>query len=252
VVTDSDQAVLEFLAEHRVARAAHVAKLLDVSIDVAARRLRRLAKSGYVERDRLFAGQPHYASITREGLAATGSTLPAPRLDVAEYRHDIGMAWVWLAARDGAFGALAGMHSEREMRSADRRSGEVEERFGLKVSGAGPRGGTLTHYPDLLLRTAGGHRVAVELELTAKAPRRLDKIMRRYVADRRIDAVVYLVDDQRVARQVRAAAARTGASDLVHVQPVRFTEEAGPPARGSGRVPVRHRGPHRRTAELAR
>ena len=239
MVNETDRTVLEFLAEHRVARAGHVAQLLGVTAETAARRLRALAKSEYVVRARLFADQPHYAAITRAGLAVIGSTLPEPALNVAEYRHDMGMAWVWLAARDGAFGELTAIHSERHMRSADGRAGEGEDRFGLRTIGWGQGGGPLTHYPDLLLETAGGHRIAVELELTQKSQARLEKIMRRYVGDRRIEGVVYLVDDARIAKRVQAAARRAGASDLVHVQSVRGTDQGERPARGRSRTPVR-------------
>jgi hypothetical protein len=147
------------------------------------------------------------------------------------------------------------------MRSQDGRG--AEERFGLRAVGFGPRGGALTHYPDLLIDTAAGHRIAVELELTTKGRARLDTILRRYAADPRIDAVLYLVDDPQVARGVQSAVARTGTSALVHVQMARWTEAAGvaprPPAtrnpaarNPTARNPAARNPAARRSQELAR
>jgi DNA-binding MarR family transcriptional regulator len=236
-LTEHDRTLLEFLAEHRIVRANHIRRLLGVSLPAAQRRLRRLGAAGYLERGRLYSDQPSHYLITRRGLRAVDSLLPPPRLDQMGYRHDVGLAWLWLAARTGAFGSLAAMHSERQMRSHDGRSAAGGERFGVRVVGEGINGGERLHYPDLLLETAAGHRVAVELELSAKAPARLERIIGRYVSDRRFDAVLYLVDDNRRAQQIRAAAAKLGAAKFVHVQSVVWSERAGPPraTRGAAR-----------------
>ena len=95
------------------------------------------------------------------------------------------------------------------MRSADglpatpsRRIGDSRQRLGVR-SRVGPTARERLHYPDLLLRTADGRRIAVELEL----PRSVDparEILTGYGADSRIDAVVYVVDE-------RAAGARGSA-----------------------------------------
>jgi len=251
VLSDDNLEVLAFLAEQRLARPEQVAQLIGTSEAAAARRLRRLAEAGYVERAQPFRDDPPHSWITRKGLRVIESRLPAPDgTELGNYRHDVGMGWVWLAARDGAFGRARAVRSERTMRSADGRAAEGEERFGLRIAGEGRRGGSLTHYADMLIDTESGRRIAVELELTQKSPGRLEKIMRRYVADRRIDAVVYLVDDPRVARGVLAAAARAGATDLVHVQPVRW---ATPTGAGRRRAPAqRQRAQARRAAEVTR
>jgi hypothetical protein len=51
-------------------------------------------------------GQPGSYRITGPGLAAIGSNLPAPRVDRRCYGHDIGVAWLWLAASHGTFGPV--------------------------------------------------------------------------------------------------------------------------------------------------
>jgi hypothetical protein len=210
-IDDRDREVLELLAEHRMAVGWHAARLLGVSRGRADARLRALAQHGYVRREQIFSGQPPAVWITRKGMAVLESRLPPPRPDLRGYRHDVGLAWLWVAARQGAFGALSNQVSERTMRSHDRRADRGRSRFGLGI-GAG------VHYPDLLLETATGHRIAVELELTPKSRRRLDRIMLAYAGSGQIDGVLYLCPPGPVAEHVRDAARRAGISRLVHVQ----------------------------------
>ena len=110
--------MLEFAAEHRLILAAHAAALDDVSDAAAARRLSELTRR-ISPLQRELRGPGCYL-IDRSGLKAIGSDLPRPRdLDLACYRHDVGLGWLWLAAHAGTFGPLDELLSEREMRSHD-------------------------------------------------------------------------------------------------------------------------------------
>ncbi len=225
--------MLAFLAEQRVATSWHVQALLDCSPQTAERRLRGLVAAGVVARQEIFAHQPATCWITRRGLRTIGSLLPAPKPDLERYRHDIGVAWLWLAARGDAFGRLQGQVSERAMRSSDRRGHPGSDVCGVGIGGTGPRGGIQLHYPDLLLHTASGHRVAVELELTGKGQRRLERIMLGYAADGRIDAALYLCPPGPLGARVQEAARRVGIGDRVHVQQLTPGSPAGAPAPGA-------------------
>jgi hypothetical protein len=252
-LTEKDRTLLEFLAEHRIVRARHVQQLLGVSLRTAQRRLARLGAAGYLEIGQLYTRQPNHYLIKRRGLTAVDSRLSPPRLDQMKYRHDIGMAWIWLAAKTGAFGELTEMHSERQMRSDDARAAadplDNGDRFGSRMLGWGPNDGEQIHYPDLVLHTATGHRVAVELELTGKSRARLERIIGRYAADPHVDAVLYLVDDGRRANEVITAARRLGASKMIHVQRARWSERVGPPTAATSRTPARARpAPTQRTS----
>jgi hypothetical protein len=181
--------------------------------------------------------------------------VPKRGLNVA---HDVGVAWLWLAAHRGAFGPLAEVVSERTMRSRDgseahatRVTGRSEhEPFGVRLSGHGPKGRPRFHYPDLLLVDRQGRRLAVELELSSKGRSRRHQIIGGYAFDRRVDAVLYLVSDQRVAREVQEAARRFGSERTVIVQRVRVgagqvptlgtvAARDGPRGSGRGRTPDR-------------
>ena len=164
---------------------------------------------------------------------SVANDLPVPRrLDLATYRHDEGLAWLMLAAQRGRFGPLQAVISERRMRSEDARGAERPTRHGVRLGGVGPGGRDRLHYPDMVVVTRSGHRVAFELELTTKSPRRRERILAGYAADRRIDAVVYLVDRAPAGRAVPRSAARVGVSDLIRVQDVRLASP-GPSADGA-------------------
>ena len=245
------------MAEHRLVLSNHAQALLGVSANTASRRLRALEQAGLARREALFHRYPAHYRIERRGLELIGSRLGVPKrgLNVA---HDVGVAWLWLAAHRGAFGPLAEVVSERTMRSRDgieahatRVTGRSEhEPFGVRLSGQGPKGRPRLHYPDLLLVDRQGRRIAVELELSSKGRSRRHQIIGSYAFDRRVDAVLYLVSDQRVAREVQEAARRFGSEGTVIVQRVRMgagqvptlgAAAARDAPRGSGRGPAAER-----------
>jgi hypothetical protein len=219
-LTEADLSVLGPLAEHRILIVPQVALLLGVSERTAARRLKRLHDARLLHFEQTFNGQPAGAKITAGGLRAIGSSLKAPYLNLNEYRHDVGVAWMWLAARDGAFGEIAELTSDRRMKVEDAAAVPVGGRpkWGIGLGLLGPHGTPQHHYPDLMLQMASGHRVAVELELTSKSVRRMSRIMLAYASDARIDDVLYLAANQRIAGRVTEAARRAGIGDRVHVQ----------------------------------
>jgi hypothetical protein len=227
-ITLRDRELLAFAAVHKLVLASQAKALIGVSEDVAAGRLRALRTEGLLYRDRPFDEQPFCYQITRQGLGVIESRLPAPKaIDRAGYRHDLGVGWLWLAAQAGVWGEPREVVSERRMRSDDGRAGDRDaNRFGVRLGGTGPGGRERLHYPDLLLVDRDGHRIAVELELSAKHRGRLEGILAGYAADARIDVVLYLVDRRSVATAVQASARRLGISDLVHVQRVQWGKDA--------------------------
>jgi hypothetical protein len=239
VITERDRVLLAFVARHPLVHSGHVAALLSVGEERAAAILSRLAGGGYLRRQRVYDQQPACYRILSKGLAVIGSGLGPPGQGLRTYQHDVGMAWLWLAARDGIFGPLHQIVSEREMRSHD----EAPERTGpplaVRLGGVGRGGRERLHYPDLLLRRQDGRTVAIELELTAKSRTRLDRILGGYAADGRVDAVLYLVPNRTMGNSVLKAARRLGISDLVHVQLAR--DELASPAAAAGRTRARVR-----------
>ena len=235
--------MLAFAAEHRLVLAAQLAVLVDTTPAATSTRLLALTAAGYLRRERRILGERPCFQITTAGLRAAGSDLQRPHdLDLAGYRHDAGLGWLMVAAERGRFGALREIISERRMRSADRRSAGPAQRFGVRLGGIGPGGQDRVHYPDLLVVTETGHRIAFELELTPKAPARLEQILAGYSADRKLDLVVYLVDREATRSAVTRAAARLGVSSTLRVQTVRLGHGATRAGGGAGRSAESGRG----------
>ena len=232
-ITERDLELLGFLAEHRLALTAHAQALLGISEDAANARLRALASAGFLRREPGFQGQPGCQLITRKGLAAVDCRYRSPQIDLRCYRHDVGVAWLWLAARAGRFGPLRELISEKRLRSLDADPDRSEEPVGVRLGGFGPAGKPRLHYPDLLLVTEGGQRVALELELTSKGRARRERILLGFAADSRIDLVLYLVDRPATARAIQASARQIGISQLVRAQWVQWEQV---PHRGDGRT----------------
>lgn len=247
-LTARDRELLAFVAEHRLVLGAHVQALLGLTAAAAYSRLRRLTGAGYLRHENVFHHQPGCYQATRKGLAAIGSPYSARPVNVGEYRHDVGLAWLWLVARGGAFGPVREVIGERHMRSrdasADRESAGREpsgvrlggygdgEPLGVRLGGYGAGGRERLHYPDLLVVTPNGKRIAVELELSAKGRARREKILSGYAADGRIDGVLYLVEQGSVglARAIRGSARRAGIGSIVQVQQFRWGESSPRPA----------------------
>jgi DNA-binding transcriptional ArsR family regulator len=227
--------MLSFLAEHRFALAAQLGRLLGTSASAAGRRLGALRGAGLVKPARPLRHEPTAWAITRRGLAACESPLGLPRrIDLASYRHDVGLGWLAVAARRGLFGEVSEVVSERTMRSEDRRTDRPPQAptHGIRL-GYGET--ARLHYPDLVLTTGSGHRVAFELELTTKSPRRRERILSAYADDLQIDAVLYLVATRAAGEAIARSAARVGAADLVRVQPFGWPAGRAPgePLRGA-------------------
>jgi hypothetical protein len=236
----AEHAVLRFAAEHRLVLETQIAALIGTSAPRARPMVDSLVDAGHLTRQELFTGRPAYCQVRRSGLLAIGSGLPPPRLRLDHYRHDVGAAWLWLAAHRGTFGDLAEVLGERRLRSHDGARRPGSEPYGVRLGGFDSQGHERLHYPDLLLIDRGGHRLALELELTRKGRLRRERIIDAYGADARIDAVLYLAEanhaGRAIARAVDASAGRAGLHSLVHVHLVEPIESlAGHPAVGIAR-----------------
>lgn len=204
--------------------------LLDSTHVSVRRRVRQLAAAGYVTQWSVFE-HSRCCLIQSRGLAAVGSRLRAPEPRLGSYRHDVGLAWLWLAARGGAFGPVTDVIGERRLRSHD--GVAPEEPYAIRLGGYDAKGFERRHYPDLLLLGHQGRRLALELELSLKGVDRREQILAGYAADRRVDAVLYFVEanssGRSIARSLRGSTARMGLLDRIQIRSI------APIAPGDGR-----------------
>jgi hypothetical protein len=216
-LTDRDLELLRFAAAHRFVLAGQVEVWLAAHEVVAYRRLKGLVRAGLLIYERLFHARPGCYRVSTSGLAVIESPLPRPTIDLRTYRHDVGVVWLWLAARRSDLGGRAQAVSEREMRSHDQRHDHRGGSFAIPLGGYAPSGKPRVHFPDVVLVDEDGARTAFELELTLKSRSRLEAILAGYGAERRIERVLYLTDSDPVASAVSELVAMFGLDGRVRV-----------------------------------
>jgi hypothetical protein len=200
---------------------------------LASARARLLAaeRAGLLCSRRLLAERPALYAATRAGLRASGLRGFEPcRISVANAPHAIECARV-AATLEHAYPDHTVM-GERELRSDERESGRPLASASL---GAGPGGGALLHRPDLVLwpqsaSTSERLPVAVEVELTIKAPRRLLEICRAWARCRCVAGTLYLVAPD-VQRPLARAIERSQAGGRIALVPLEALACGGQPDR---------------------
>jgi hypothetical protein len=172
-------------------------------------------RAGLLARTRLLAGRPALYTATRGGLRASG--LPgfeACRLTVSNSPHLIACAEAAaVLARAYPDHRVMG---ERELRRDEHEAGKALASASL---GQTPDGAPLLHRPDLVLWPDALNEelpVAVEVELTVKAPRRLSEICRAWARCRAVAGTLYLAAPD-VQRPLARAIEQAGAGERIVV-----------------------------------
>jgi len=235
------------MAEHHFVTMRQVGVLLDSSDGAVRRRLARLESGEFIRREEGF-GKSCWL-IEHAGLEAIASDLSRPELKHSHYKHSVGLAWLWLAAWAGAFGPVAEVIGERRVRAHDRPGIPAQEIHAVRLGGYDANGRGRRHYPDLILVDRHGRRLALELELSPKKLGDRRAILGGYGADRRLDGVLYLVEDDHlgrsISRGIHAVATEMGLLDRIHIRRVRpilrgpSAGERGESARGRHRAAAR-------------
>jgi hypothetical protein len=150
-------------------------------------RLSRLVRDGLLEQKQLLYRRPGLYVASAEGLRWTLlGRLGVYRLGPGGFQH----AWEVPAAAVALHRALPDWRqlSEREVRVGENEGGELIASASL---GELPGGRSALHRPDLVL-LAHDRVLAIEVELSIKAPRRLQAICRGYARARHVDHVYCL------------------------------------------------------------
>jgi hypothetical protein len=194
-----------------------LARRLSVTVASARSLLSAAARDGQLVRHRPLAGAQALYTVTRAGLrAAAIEGLQPCRVSPSCAQHLIVCAWV-AAALEHRY-SDAEVIGEPVLRLRERNSGAPFASAVLAWDGAR---GKLLHRPDLALVPSGEERlpVAIEVELTVKAPRRLAEICRAWARSRHVEGVVYLAPPT-VQRAVERAVVAAHAEDSVVVIPL--------------------------------
>jgi hypothetical protein len=206
------------------------------SFTVASARGRLLAaeRAGLLVRRRLLAGEPALYALTSHGTRACGVRGLQPcRMSVAGAPHAIACAAA-AAALERAYPDHRVM-GERELRRAEHEAGAALASASL---GHGPGGVALLHRPDLVLWPEDARErlpVAVEVELSVKAPRRLLQICRAWARCRCVAGTLYLAAPE-VRRPLARALERAQAAERIAL--VALDALDGCAAPGRTRAPI--------------
>lgn len=187
----------------------------------AYRRVAACVEGQLLERVALLRGQPALIRATRRGLRLTRLPLSVAQAPPELVGHWVACGWVAITLEQ-EFGAEA-VRSEREIRLEERWS---EGPIASAKLGENPDGSDRLHRPDLAVVT-GGRIVAIEVELTPKAPRRLEGIVKAWRRARWVDSVRYYVPHGSTQRGVERAVDHMRARDRVEVVLVSCSMEAG-------------------------
>ncbi len=195
-----------------------VAVHLGVSLASARGRLGAAEGERLLKRCRPLTNHPALYAVTRAGLCkADVRGLDPCRVNASNALHLIECARV-AAALERCYPDHR-VQGERELRGEER---EHRRALASAELGASQRAGGSRHHPDLVLwpvDPADGPPVAVEVELTIKAPERLAAICRAWARARCVAGALYLAPPE-VERAVQRAIDRAQAHERVVVVPL--------------------------------
>ncbi|HEY3828325.1 MAG TPA: hypothetical protein VGL57_03925 [Solirubrobacteraceae bacterium] len=191
LLTSARAELVRWVAGLGAVTAEALAVHLQVSVGSARARLLATERGGLLTRCRPLVDRPALYTATRAGLrAAAVRGLEPGRVSAAGALHLIECA--------GAAAALERCYpdhrvaGERELRRDEREQQRILASADL---GSGRHGGPLSHRPDLVLWPLGDPArlpIAVEVELTIKAPERLAAICQAWARARCVGGVLYL------------------------------------------------------------
>jgi hypothetical protein len=193
--------ILEWTARLGAVTAEALAEHCGVSVTSARARLAAAQRRGLVRRADPLTRAPALYAVTRVGLRAAGLSVLGPcTVTAANAAHLVACARVAAALESCYPGHFVA--SERELRRDERTDGWL-------------------HRPDLVIwpLDGGSPPVAVEVELTAKAPRRLEQICRAWARTTCVAGVLYVAPPG-VELALERAIARARAGDRIVVVPL--------------------------------
>jgi hypothetical protein len=208
-----DRDLLMYVATQGVVAIDHVMAALGVARTAAYRRVAHCAEAGLIERLELLRTEPSLLRVTRKGLRYIG----LDRLPVAEVTAATAPHWLRCASVGRHLNDTESLEhevwSERDIRLAESLG---EGPIASAKLGERRFGGPHSHRPDLAI-LAPAETIAVEVELSLKAPRRLQAILRGWRRTEWVQEVRYYCAPGLVTRGVERAVAKTHTAEKVRI-----------------------------------
>ena len=210
-----DRELVTFVGRHGIVGLGQVMAAMGAGRTATYRRLAACVDLGLIERLHLLRDEPPVIRATRDGLDYAGLGLPVASVKPGLVRHHLRCADT--AIRAGGHYGHDRILTEREFTW---REGQEGRRIAaVKVGRGGRHGRPKMHRADLAILTDEGV-IAVEVELTAKAPTRLETLIRAWriaTAEGTVAKVHYLCEPGPTRRAVERAVAKVRAEGAVAV-----------------------------------
>ena len=208
-----DEELVRFLGRHGIATMAQVMAQFGMGRTAAYRLVAACMDRGLIERDDSLRYEPSVLYATREGLRWAGLAYPVAKLSPSLIRHGLRCTAMAQELGEEFPGAV---HTERDLCWIERQEGKP---LAAAKLGTRPDGGPRLHRPDLAAVTQA-RVIAVEVELTPKAPKRLEQIMRAWRRSPWVYEVRYYCEPGQTRRAVERAILATRSGERVRVFPV--------------------------------
>lgn len=207
-----DREMLRYVGQQGVVSLDHVMTAMSAGRSVTYERVARCIEMGLLERHEVLRTEPSILRATRGGLRYAGLGLPVASISPGNVDHDLRCASVALKIAEKV--GLGLVIPEREIAFMEQHTGEPFASAQIETSS----GRVSSHRADLAVRMRNGELHAIEVELTPKAPRRLEEIVRGWRRFRGVNLVVYICREGKTHRGVKRAIERTQAGDSVVVR----------------------------------
>lgn len=186
-LTSRDVDILKWINRFGFMNINHITSFYKITKPTAYARLRKLISSGLLLHEYHLHGQPGIYRVTREGARLTGEEmLPRKEVRLSNLHHDAMVVSVILS-----------LHLKHQCQVITER--ELRRNAGFMLRGH------KVHFPDGALILAD-KKVALEVELTAKSKKRLERILFNYWVDNDYDEVWYFCGSKEVRNKVNRLA----------------------------------------------
>jgi hypothetical protein len=213
-----DRELVEFVGRHGVVTVEQVMAAMGAGRTASYRRIAACVEIGLLERLALLRTEPTVLRATRDGLNYAELGLPVAAVTPGLVSHDLRCVDVALLV--GGHLGHERVLTEREF--TWREQSEGKEIASIDVAGSGSRGLPRKHRADLAVLSEKG-TIAIEVELTAKAPTRLEGLLRawrRAQVEQVVAEVHYLCAPGKTRRAVERAATKVQAQDSFQIADV--------------------------------
>ncbi len=206
-----DRELMRYVGRHGVVAIEHVMAAMGVGRTATYNRVAVCIEAGLLERLDLLRSEPRLLRATRDGLRYAGLGLPVAVPSPGSADH-----WLRCATTAQLLGEEFGVEriiTERELVLAE----QIEEApiASAKV-GEWLDGSPRLHRPDLAILADQGP-IAIEVELSAKSPRRLKTVIKAWRRASWVGEVRYYCEPGATRRAVERAVREMRAEERVHL-----------------------------------